>query len=396
MKLLIVGHGMVEAKQFACASMDLSNVAPSEIQLLLPGKWNGYMDPTVGKKSFEVKPSHIAAAIDYHQQRKSRSPQRDLVIDYEHQTLKGGEAPAAGWMANLEARDGKLFATGVTWTKKAQKHIEEGEYKYISPVFAFDVVDKVSGKIIPMAVFNAALTNEPFFDELQPIVSKDNSLSLFLFTTKENFMDELLQRLRYFLNLPITATADDCAGELTKLSDQLKSMMTDAVQAVNGPAILQFIKDMQTKVTTVSANYNDVVASLGLQAGATVDEVKGHIIAAKSNVTSLQSVTQELQQFKQERLTEKFNGVIAKGMQSGRITPAQKDDTNWLSAQQKWAESNFATFEEYFTTKAPVIVPLGQIQVNPIAGKGEGITTEDAIIAKQLGVTEDQLKKVNL
>ena len=34
--------------------------------------------------------------------REFHSRARDLVIDYEHQTLTGGKAPAAGWIGDLE------------------------------------------------------------------------------------------------------------------------------------------------------------------------------------------------------------------------------------------------------------------------------------------------------
>lgn len=33
---------------------------------------------------------------------------RDMVVDYEHQTLSGSEAPAAGWIKALEAREDGL------------------------------------------------------------------------------------------------------------------------------------------------------------------------------------------------------------------------------------------------------------------------------------------------
>jgi phage I-like protein len=34
----------------------------------------------------------------------------DMVIDYEHQTMMGIEAPAAGWIKELNARDDGLWA----------------------------------------------------------------------------------------------------------------------------------------------------------------------------------------------------------------------------------------------------------------------------------------------
>lgn len=351
----------IECRALAMGSLDLKRQAPSEIHLLPLGKWDGYIHPVMGQMSFEVTSAHIKAAVDYHHERKTRGPKRDLVIDYEHQTLSGGPAPAAGWMPELEGRDVGLFATQLDWVPKAKKHIEDGEYRYISPVFAFDVLDKVSGKTIPMAVFNAALTNEPFFDELEPIASKDNSLHQLIFIAKETGnMDELLERLRWFLNVPTTTTAQDILGELNKLVGQIKDAI--AAEAESGAGqLLQFLKDQKSRIETVTANYSKVLSTLELKADATVEEVTAKLISAKSTTGSLESVSAELSTLKTSIFQKDFDGVIARGIAGGRITPAQKDDKEWVEAQRDWAEKNFKAFDEYYTTKAPQIVPLGEI-----------------------------------
>lgn len=85
----------------------------------------------------------------------------DLVIDYEHQTLKatanGQPAPAAGWFKTLAWREGAgLFAQEVRWTDKARAMLKAGEYRYVSPVFAFD---PATGEI--RSLHSIALTNTP-------------------------------------------------------------------------------------------------------------------------------------------------------------------------------------------------------------------------------------------
>ena len=53
---------------------------------------------------------------------KAQTAQRgvDLVVDYEHQTLSGEQAPAAGWVKELILDDGKIKAR-VEWTDKARQ-----------------------------------------------------------------------------------------------------------------------------------------------------------------------------------------------------------------------------------------------------------------------------------
>ena len=54
----------------------------------------------------------------------------DMVIDYEHQTLKDIEAPAAGWIKakriSWRGADG-LWAEAVEWTSKARGFLENKE-----------------------------------------------------------------------------------------------------------------------------------------------------------------------------------------------------------------------------------------------------------------------------
>lgn len=100
---------------------------------------------------------------------------RDLPIDYEHQILEarrnGQPAPAAGWIKRVGVRtDGDapgLWAEEVVWTERARAMIAAGEYRYVSPVFAYD---SQTGRVTRLIA--AALTNSPGLDgltDLQPL-----------------------------------------------------------------------------------------------------------------------------------------------------------------------------------------------------------------------------------
>lgn len=92
----------------------------------------------------------------------------DLVIDYEHQSLRsqdnGLPAPAAGWFKRLEYREGiGLFATDVRWTANAIRMIESQEYRFLSPVFSYGP----NGDVLHL--FNAGLTNTPALDGMESV-----------------------------------------------------------------------------------------------------------------------------------------------------------------------------------------------------------------------------------
>jgi len=84
---------------------------------------------------------------------------RPLVIDWEHSSEirapKGLAAPAAGWMMELQARGGELWAR-VEWTDLGAEQVGGRLYRYLSPVFTYE---KDTGRIVE--IVSAGLTNSP-------------------------------------------------------------------------------------------------------------------------------------------------------------------------------------------------------------------------------------------
>ncbi len=101
-----------------------------------------------------------------------KARQTPIVIDYEHQSLAGnapaGGAPAAGWIEDLAYVEGRGLFARVAWTERAAGYIAADEYRYISPAFFFD---HTTGKITRLV--NAALTNTPALDGLDPVAAAD-------------------------------------------------------------------------------------------------------------------------------------------------------------------------------------------------------------------------------
>lgn len=91
---------------------------------------------------------------------------RDVLIDYEHQTLyapeNGRPAPASGWLdpaaLSFDA-EGGLRASAIRWTDAARARIDAEEYRYLSPVISYD---GATGDVLDIA--HIALTNTPAVD----------------------------------------------------------------------------------------------------------------------------------------------------------------------------------------------------------------------------------------
>ncbi|SNR59538.1 Mu-like prophage I protein [Humidesulfovibrio mexicanus] len=136
-------------KEFACC-VDLGSTAPVFVQLLPAGPQINGVD---GRRWVfdQAAVDQVLAAFA----RRNRS----LVIDWEHSSQvraeKGLEAPAAGWIVRLEARNGELWGQ-VEWTPRGAGQITRREYRFLSPVFLFD---KNTGRIQELS--GAGLTNSP-------------------------------------------------------------------------------------------------------------------------------------------------------------------------------------------------------------------------------------------
>ena len=97
-----------------------------------------------------------------------------LSIDYDHRAWSdtAPDSRAAGWVQKLtregEGDDAKLWAT-VEWTASAADAIRAGEFRFCSPAWTMDSIDRKSGESIGPRMLNIALTNVPFLDGQTPI-----------------------------------------------------------------------------------------------------------------------------------------------------------------------------------------------------------------------------------
>lgn len=123
-------------------------------------------DGTIGDFLMDAKAAR--AVIDDFE---ALGDERDVVIDYEHQTLGGeyaapnGKAPAAGWITDWKYVPGKGLYAVVEWTESAKVAMAAREYRYHSPVFSVDSDGRVAW------VHSVALTNSPATLDILPIAA---------------------------------------------------------------------------------------------------------------------------------------------------------------------------------------------------------------------------------
>ncbi len=267
----------------------------------------------------------------------------DIVVDYEHQTLNGGQAPAGGWIKDFYIKENCIVAK-VEWTEKAKEYIKNKEYRYLSPVIQVRKNDKKA-----VVLHSVALTNTPAIDNMYTIA---NSLNL-----------------------------DDEGDELMDLLNQLISLLGLNEGATESEVLEKLKALMNTSNDEVVAN-KAVLQLLDLKESATQEEVTNSIMALKKPVNT--NVELELKELKEKMATKEANELVEMALKDGKITPAQKD---WAT---QYALTSQKGFEEY-VKNAPQVVPLGEL--NQASKIIKPTSDYDTLACSMLGVSEEDIKK---
>ena len=134
---------------------------PEEILLLRFGK-NAFTKGTQ-EGEFPFAPEDADAVIKEFSRRK-----KDLVIDFEHQSVQCAKAPAAGWIKELVRTEEGLLARVKYWTKEAEELILSGKYRYFSPTLYFSADGT---KVV--SLHSVALTNHPALHGIPALAADD-------------------------------------------------------------------------------------------------------------------------------------------------------------------------------------------------------------------------------
>lgn len=268
--------------------------------------------------------------------------QIDMVIDYEHGTLKaaqtGEPAPASGWLKpnGWEYVPGVgICSTQFEWTDKAKGFIASEEYRYLSPVFMYTSTGEVT------RLLHVALTNTPNLDNL-PEAHLAAAAQDFLTQEVDHTMnEELLERLRWMLNLTVTATAEEIMDHLNKLSEQIGTA-TGVTVAANAQNLFDAIAAIDTlKVAANSQSTPDPTQYVPMA-------VHQEALAQAANIAAN---TQK----------QEVENLIVAACSDGRLTG--KATIAWLKDQ---TESNPEGVKKYISD-LPKIAALTQQQTQQVS-----------------------------
>lgn len=272
----------------------------------------------------------------------------DMVIDYEHQSCAGVEAPAAGWITSLLNKGKEGLWAVVEWTPRAREYLAGREYRYLSPVFLKRASDNRVVRLL-----GAALTNTPAIDGMVPVVNKNQGSRTQRPGKEVNAMTKFLSALGL--------TAGSSEEEALKALEALKAKFRLAAAP-------------------------EVLAELGLGGDASESEVLGVVSAMKQAVRALEASQAEAAELKARLARKEAEETVSLAMKAGKLTPAQGE---WARSYAERDPEGFGVFVE----RAPVVVPRGEFEA-PGAPRRHGST--DALqlsVNKLLMVSDETFRK---
>lgn len=295
----------------------------------------------------------------------------DMVIDYEHQTVTGQEAPAAGWVKALTPGADGLWAR-VVWTDRAKEFIEKREYRYFSPV-----VDLGEGREV-VDLLHAALTNFPAMTRMVPLVLQHQGCGegdpvAGPGRPGENETEsEEVRKLRggnmIVGKLRLIFGLQDDAPE-----DQILTRATDLVKLKEQDGALP----------------GEIITSLGLAPGNTAVEALEQIELLRAEVEAGAGLREELAALKQEQARQRGAHLIQEALNSKKTTPAELDLAEGRLRRLAQDEPDF--FRELIGARQENWAVPG-----PLAGGGRArsvLSQEEGMMCRALGVTPEAFLK---
>ncbi|WP_368175948.1 phage protease [Aeromonas sp. s1(2024)] len=302
---------------------------------------------------------------------------QDILIDYDHQTLKvdqnGQPAPAAGWYNGdeIEWREGEGLFIKPRWTERAAALVAAKEYRFLSAVFPYDAQGR------PLELRMTAITNDPGVVGMQALAALSAQLiqpGQPATLTKENSMNELLKKL--LAKLGIELTGDPTDEQLQKALTELDSLQASAKKA---PELEAALSAEKTALAALKAQTTSV------QQGAQVDLAQFVPVATyNALVTQVAALTAQVD-------TTDAVTLIKEARTAGKVVAAEEEYLTAFAAQK-----GVAALKALLEPR-PAIAALTASQTSSVTlpeKKGEAVlSAEDKYAADQLGISHEDFAK---
>lgn len=230
-----------------------------------------------------------------------------------------------GWIMSLDPRADGLWGRMV-WTPEGRQMLQNGAFKFVSPVFIGKPIGHQNGQTIfdPVAFKSLALTNEPNLP-LPPLANnKDHmeTITSLLELSNEASADQILGAVRILKNSVLSPQSSELKAALTLPPDATADQILEAARTLR--AQNETLANQQAARDTEFATLQNSLSTQNSALSTVQSERDGH-------------------------RTARIELILANAIEKGRITLAQRDE--WKTK----LEADLASAEAALANCAPAL-----------------------------------------
>ncbi|MFB2830734.1 phage protease [Aeromonas jandaei] len=341
-------------------------------------------------RPFDVASGHwqldgqIAAALIA----RAKALGQDILIDYDHQTLKtdqnGQPAPAAGWYNadEIEWREGQGLFIKPRWTERAAALVAAKEYRFLSAVFPYDAQGR------PLELRMTAITNDPGVVGMQALAALSALPASSLMSTQpgqlatsshvaqqEKSMNEHLIALLGKLGIQPGADGQFTAEQGTAALAALDTLQASAKKA----------PELEAELSAEKASLTALKATVSTGQGGQID------LAKYVPVETYNALVTEVATLSAKVETTDAATLIKEARTQGKVVAAEEE---YLTAYA--AQKGVAALKALLDPR-PAIAALAASQTTQVTlpeKKGEAVlSADDKYAADQLGISYEEFAK---
>lgn len=341
-------------------------------------------------RPFDVASGHwqldgqIAAALIA----RAKALGQDILIDYDHQTLKtdqnGQPAPAAGWYNadEIEWREGQGLFIKPRWTERAAALVAAKEYRFLSAVFPYDAQGR------PLELRMTAITNDPGVVGMQALAAlsalpasshmstQPGQLAISSHVAQqEKSMNEHLIALLGKLGIQPGADGQFTAEQGTAALAALDTLQASAASA----------PELEAALSAEKASLAALKATVATGQGGQID------LAKYVPVETYNALVTEVATLSAKVETTDAATLIKEARTQGKVVAAEEE---YLTAYA--AQKGVAALKALLEPR-PAIAALAASQTTQVTlpeKKGEAVlSADDKYAADQLGISYEEFAK---
>ncbi|WP_439828942.1 phage protease [Aeromonas caviae] len=341
-------------------------------------------------RPFDVASGHwqldgqIAAALIA----RAKALGQDILIDYDHQTLKtdqnGQPAPAAGWYNSdeIEWREGQGLFIKPRWTERAAALVAAKEYRFLSAVFPYDALGR------PLELRMTAITNDPGVVGMQALAALSALPASSLMSTQpgqlatsshvaqqEKSMNEHLIALLGKLGIQPGADGQFTAEQGTAALAALDTLQASAASA----------PELEAALTAERTSLAALKATVATGQGGQID------LAKYVPVETYNALVTEVATLSAKVETTDAATLIKEARTQGKVVAAEEE---YLTAYA--AQKGVAALKALLEPR-PAIAALAASQTTqvtlPDRAENAVLSADDKYAADQLGISYEEFAK---